>query len=99
MTWNGNEFVSVKSLFTIGAIAWHPFVMYAQTFLGLADTYGKSIVYNSIGSRLVNYQEISTQWAHGITAFVQGGRTCLVLVTKKSSILTAQYTSSTKYVA
>ena len=95
----GNEFVSVKSLFTIGAIAWHPFVMYGETFLGLADTYGKSIVYQAIGSRFVKYQKISTQWAHGITAFVHGSRTCLVLVTKKRSILTAQYTSSTKYVA
>ena len=25
--WNGDEFVSFKSLFTIGAIAWHPFVI------------------------------------------------------------------------
>ena len=71
--------------------------MYGQTFLGLADTYGKSIVYQAIGSRFVKYQEISTQWAHGINVFAHGGHTCLVLVTKKSSI--AQYTSSTKYVA
>ena len=75
------------------------FVMYGETFLGLADTYGKSILYQAIGSRFVKYQEISTQWAHGMNAFVHGGHTCLVLVTKKSSILTAQYTSSTKYVA
>ena len=73
--------------------------MYGETFLGLADTYGKSILYQAIGSRFVKYQEISTQWAHGINAFVHGGHTCLVLVTKKSSILTAQYASSTKYVA
>ena len=73
--------------------------MYGQTFLGLADAYGKSIVYEATGRRFVKYQEISIQWAHGITAFVHGGHTCLVLVTKKSSILTAQYTSSTKYVA
>ena len=59
--WNGNGFVSFQSLFTIGAIAWHPFVMCRQTFLGLADTYGKSIVYQAIGSRFVKYQEISTQ--------------------------------------
>ena len=38
--WNRTQFVSFQSLFTIGAIAWHPFVMYGQTFLGLADTYG-----------------------------------------------------------
>ena len=62
LTWNGNEFVSVQSLFTFGATAWHPFVMYGQTFLGLADPYGKSIVYQAIGSRFVKYQEISTQW-------------------------------------
>ena len=40
--------------------------MYGETFLGLADTYGKSILYQAIGSRFVKYQEISTQWAHGI---------------------------------
>ena len=73
--------------------------MYGETFLGLADTYGKSILYQAIGSRFVKYQEIPTQWAHGINASVHGGHTCLALVTKKSSILTAQYTSSTKYVA
>ena len=36
---------------------WHPFVTHGQTFLGLADTYGKSIVYQAIGSRFVKYQE------------------------------------------
>ena len=54
-TWSGNEFVSVQSLFTFGATAWHPFVTHGQTFLGLADTYGKSIVYQAIGSRFVKY--------------------------------------------
>ena len=69
--------------------------MYGQTFLGLADTYGKSFVYQAMGSRFVKYQEISTQWAHGMTSFVLGGHTYLVLVIKKSSILTAQYTKFT----
>ena len=83
--WNGNGFVSFQSLFTIEAIAWHPFATYGQTFLGLADTYGKSIVYQAIGSRFVKYQEISTQWAHGMTSFVQGGHTYLVVANAKCS--------------
>ena len=83
--WNGNGFVSFQSLFTIGAIAWHPFVMCRQTFLGLADTYGKSIVYQAIGSRFVKYQELSTQWAHGMTSFVHGGHNYLVVANAKCS--------------
>ena len=86
LMWNGNEFVPYQSLFTTKAIAWHPFVMYGQTFLGVVDAYGKSIVYQAIGSRFVKYQEISTQGAHGMTSFVHGGHTYLVVANTTSTV-------------
>ena len=95
--WNGNGFVSFQSLFTIGAIAWHPFATHGQTFLGLADTYGKSIVYQAIGSRFVKYQEISTQWAHGMASFVQGGHTYLVVANARCSNKEKYNINSTVY--
>ena len=85
--WNGNYFVSFQSIRTYLAIAWYPFVMCGQTFLGVANNNGKSVVYQATGSRLVKYQglinikyqEISTQGAHGITSFVHRGHTYLAV--------------------
>ena len=79
LKWNGNEFVPYQSLFTTKAIACHLFVMYDETFLGVVDASGKSFVYRAIGSRFFKFQEISTQWAHGMTSFVHGGHTYLVV--------------------
>ena len=77
--WNGNDFVSFQSVRTYTAIAWHPFVMCGQTFLGVVNHGGKSVVYQATGSRLVKYQEFSTQGAHGMTSFVHRGHTYLVI--------------------
>ena len=79
LKWNGNEFVPYQSLFTTEAIAWHPFVMCSETFLSVADNYGKSFVYRAIGSRFFKFQELSTQGAHGMTSFGHGGHTYLVV--------------------
>ena len=77
--WNGNYFVSFQSIRTYLAIAWYPFVMCGQTFLGVANNNGKSVVYQATGSRFVKYQEFSTQGAHGMTSFVHRGHTYLVV--------------------
>ena len=77
--WNGNYFVSFQSIRTYLAIAWYPFVMCGQTFLGVANNNGKSVVYQATGSRFVKYQEFSTQGAHGMTSFVHRGHTYLAV--------------------
>ena len=86
LRWNGSEFVPYQSLFNTEAIAWHPFVMYSQTFLGVVDAYGQSFVYRAIGSRFFKYQELSTQGSHGMTSFVQGGHTYLVVANTISTV-------------
>ena len=86
LKWNGNEFVPYQTLFTTKAIACHPFVMYSETFLGVVDAYGKSFVYRAVGSRFFKFQEISTQWAHGMTSFVHGGHTYLVVAENISTV-------------
>ena len=86
LKWNGNWFVPYQTLFTTKAIACHPFVMYSETFLGVVDAYGKSFVYRAIGSRFFKFQEISTQWAHGMTSFVHGGHTYLVVAKTISTV-------------
>ena len=86
LKWNGNKFVPYQSLFTTKAIDWHPFVMYSETFLGVADAYGKSFVYRAIGSRFFKFQELSTQGAHGMTSFVHGGHTYLVVANNISTV-------------
>ena len=91
--WNGNYFVSFQSIRTYLAIAWYPFVMCGQTFLGVANNNGKSVVYQATGSRLVKYQglinikyqEFSTQGAHGMTSFVHRGHTYLVVANALSA--------------
>ena len=79
LKWNGNEIFPYQSLFTTEAIAYHPFVMYNQTFLGVVDVHGRSFVYRAIGSRFFKFRELSTQGAHGMTSFVHGGHTYLVV--------------------
>ena len=86
LKWNGNKFVPYQSLFNTEAIAWHPFVMYSQTFLGVVDAYGKSSVYQAIGSLFFKYQELSTQGGHGMTSFVHGGHTYLVVANNISTV-------------
>ena len=86
LKWNGSEFVPYQSLFNTEAIAWHPFVMYSQTFLGVVDAYGKSSVYQAIGSLFFKYQELSTQGGHGMTSFVHGGHTYLVVANTISTV-------------
>ena len=89
LKWNGNWFVPYQSLYTTKAIACHPFVMYSETFLGVVDAYdsnGKSFVYRAIGSRFFKFQEISSPWAHGMTSFVRGGHTYLVVAKTTSTV-------------
>ena len=86
LKWNGNKFVPYQSLFNTEAIAWHPFVMYSQTFLSVVDAYGKSSVYQAIGSLFFKYQELSTQGGHGMTSFVHGGHTYLVVANNISTV-------------
>ena len=59
--------------------------MCGQTFLGVANNNGKSVVYQATGSRLVEYQEFSTQGAHGMTSFVHRGHTYLVVANALSA--------------
>ena len=71
--------------------------MCGQTFLGVADIYGKSVVYQDIGSRFVKYQEFSTQWAHGMTSFVHGGHTYLAVTNAKCRNKEKSIINSTVY--
>ena len=78
--WDGGRFVLFQSIATRGAVAWHPFVISGQTFLGVANHHGDSqkhnthsVVYQASGSRLVNYQEIPTHGATDMTSFEYQG--------------------------
>ena len=77
--WNGCHFVASQSIFTHGAITWHPFSMCGQTFLGVCENRFKSLIYQALGSKFVEYREVSTQGCHGMTSFVHGGHTYLVV--------------------
>ena len=77
--WNGFQFVPFQSIPTHGAITWHPFSMCDQTFLGVCENRFKSVIYQALGSKFVEYREVSTQGCHGMTSFVHGGHTYLVV--------------------
>ena len=84
--WNGNKFNLFQSIPTREAWALHPFVISGQTFLGVANPRGenmkfnkKSVVYQAVGSRFVNYQEIPTYAATGMTSFEYKGDTYLAV--------------------
>ena len=77
--WNGFHFVTFQSIPTHFAITWHPFFMCGQTFLGVCENRFKSVIYQALGSKFVEYREVSTQGCHGMTSFVHGGHTYLVI--------------------
>ena len=85
--WNGNKFNLFQSIPTRGAWALHPFVISGQTFLGVVKGFPlepgtvvtKSVVYQAVGSRFVNYQEIPTYAATDMTSFEYKGDTYLAV--------------------
>ena len=100
--WNGSHFVLFQSIRTRGAAALHPFMMCSQTFLGVANHHDddtwfntKSVVYRVSQKQFIEYQEIATQGAFGMTSFQNKGHTYLAvvnrLITQKWNINSALY--------
>ena len=90
--WDGSKFVLFQSIPTRGASAWHPFVMCDNKFLGVAnerkDRLGyntKSVIYRYSGEQFIQYQEISTQGAWGMTSFEYNGDTYLAIANYRNS--------------
>ena len=84
--WNGNMFVLFQSIPTRGALAWHPFVISGQTYLGVAQyKYAKSVVYQAAGAHFIKYQEITTHAAHSMTSLEYKGYTFLAVANYHNS--------------
>ena len=77
--WDGNKFVLFQSIPTRGAMAWHPFVISGQTFLGVANYNTQSVVYQASGAQFIKYQEIPTHGARDKTTFEYKGHTYLAV--------------------
>ena len=89
--WNGSHFVLFQSIPTRGAVALHPFMMCSQTFLGVAnhhddDTWFNttSVVYRVSQEQFIEYQEIPTQGAFGMTSFQYKGHTYLAVANRRT---------------
>ena len=87
--WNGSHFVLFKSIPTPGAAALHLFKMCSQTFLGVANHYDDgngyntmSVVYRVSQEQFIEYQEIPTQGAFGMTSFQYKGHTYLAVANR-----------------
>ena len=99
--WNGSRFVLFQSIPTPGAAGLHPFMMCGQRFLGVASLsdllYGHntmSVVYRVSQEQFIEYQEIPTQGAFGMTSFQYKGHTYLAVanrLTYKWNINSALY--------
>jgi len=90
--WNGSHFVLVQLIPTRGAAALHPFMMCSQTFLGVANLFNNyngfntmSVVYRVSQEQFIEYQEIPTQGAHGMTSFQYKGHTYLAVANRRTS--------------
>ena len=90
--WNGSNFVLFQSIPTRAAAALHPFMMYNQTFLGVANHYDDdnghntmSVVYRVSQEKFIEYQEIPTQGASGMTSFQYKGHTYLAVANRYSN--------------
>ena len=90
--WNGSHFVLFHSIPTRGAVALHPFMMCSQTFLGVANHFNNengfnimSVVYRVSQEQFIEYQEIPTQGAFGLTSFQYKGHTYLAVANRYSN--------------
>ena len=90
--WNGTKFVLFQSIPTRGAASLHPFMMCGQRFLGVASYYDDdkgynttSVVYRVSQEQLIEYQEIPTQGAFGMTSFQYKGHTYLAVANRYSN--------------
>ena len=100
--WNGSHFVLFQSIPTGGAASLHPFMMCSQSFVGVASYYDDdngrntmSVVYRVSQEQFIEYQEIPTQGAFGMTSFQYKGYTYLAVANfktnKKHNINSALY--------
>ena len=100
--WNGSNFVLFQSIPPRGAASLHPFMMCGQRFLGVASYYDDdngrntmSVVYRVSQEQFIEYQEIPTQGAFGMTSFQYKGYTYLAVANfktnKKNNINSALY--------
>ena len=87
--WNGSNFVLFQSIPPRGAASLHPFMMCGQRFLGVASYYDDdngyntmSVVYRVSQEQFIEYQEIPTQGAFGITSFQNKGHTYLAVANR-----------------
>ena len=87
--WNGTYFVLFKWIPTRGAAVLHPFTMCGQRFLGVASYYDDgngyntmSVVYRVSQEQFIEYQEIPTQGAFGMTSFQYKGHTYLAVANR-----------------
>ena len=90
--WNGSHFVLFQSIPTRGAAGLHPFMMCSQRFLGVASLYDDdngyntmSVVYRVSQEQFIEYQEIPTQGAFGMTSFQYKGHTYLAVANRYSN--------------
>ena len=87
--WNGSHFVLFQRIPTRGAAGLHPFMMCSQSFLGVASAYDNynqyntmSMVYRVSQEQFIEYQEIPTQGAFGMTSFQYKGHTYLAVANR-----------------
>ena len=90
--WNGSHFVLFQSIPTRGAASLHPFMMCGQSYLGVASYYDDvnyhnttSVVYRVSQEQFIEYQEIPTQGAFGMTSFQYKGYTYLAVANSKTN--------------
>ena len=90
--WNGTYFVLFQSIPTPGAAVLHPFTMCGQRFLGVASYYDDgngfntmSVVYRVSQEQFIEYQEIPTHGAFGMTSFQCKGHTYLAVANRKTN--------------
>ena len=90
--WNGSKFVLFQSIPPRGAASLHPFMMCGQRFLGVASYYDDdkrynttSVVYRVSQEQFIEYQEIPTHGAFGMTSFQYKGHTYLAVANRKTN--------------
>ena len=91
--WNGSNFVLFQSIPPRGAASLHPFMMCGQRFLGVASYYDDdngfntmSVVYRVSQGHFIEYQEIPTQGAFGMTSFQYKGHTYLAVANRLTNL-------------
>ena len=92
--WDGSKFAIGESVVTVGAYAFRSFEVGRDTYLGVANYFGKSKLYKIQKGHLILHQELEVHWATDLIPIFHDGRIYLAFANHYNSTSSSFNTAS-----